>query len=106
MRKFLTGKKITAGGWSGAQPANDETQALIDQVKEAVQVQENFPLAPYRAISFKSQIVAGTNYIVKVNVNTDGYIHLKIFQPLPGNGQPKLENIQNGHTVDDEIEIF
>lgn len=95
-----------AGGWTGPQPANEEIQALIDQVKEAVQVQENFPLPPYRAISFISQIVAGTNYIVKVKVNTDGYIHLKIFQPLPGNGQSQLEDIQNEHTVDDEIEIF
>lgn len=99
----MTGKRINVGGWTVPQAANDEIQALIEQVKEAVQEQENFPLAPYRAISFKSQLVAGTNYIVKVKVNTDGYIHLAIFQPLPGNGQPQLENIQNGCTVDDEI---
>lgn len=97
---------INAGGWTDAQAANAEIQELINQVNEAVQEQENFPLAPYDAISFISQIVAGTNYIVKVQVNTDEFIHIRIFQPLPGNGQPELENIQNGHTADDNIEIF
>lgn len=97
---------INAGGWTDAQAANAEIQELINQVNEAVQEQENFPLAPYDAISFISQIVAGTNYIVKVQVNTDELIHIRIFQPLPGNGQPELENIQNGHTADDNIEIF
>lgn len=52
---------INAGGWTDAQAANAEIQELINQVNEAVQEQENFPLAPYDAISFISQIVAGTN---------------------------------------------
>lgn len=95
--------KSMPGSWSDTQPANSDTQTLIDQVKSEVAKKENYPLAPYKAISFKSQVVAGMNFIVKVQVNTDKYIHLKIFQPLPESGQPILENIQNGQTVDDDI---
>lgn len=97
---------MVPGGWTDTQQADADTQALINQVKGAVSRQENYPLEPYTAISFKSQVVAGVNFIVKVRVNTDDYIHIRIFQPLPGNGQPQLINIQNGHTLYDEIELF
>lgn len=63
--------KSMPGNWSDTQPANSDTQTLIDQAKSEVEKKENYPLPPYKAISFKSQVVAGMNFIVKVHVNTD-----------------------------------
>merc|ERR1712228_483180 len=40
----------------------------------------NFPI--YGAVSFKTQVVAGTNFFIKVKT-CHGMITMKVFKPLP-----------------------
>ncbi len=39
--------------------------------------------AHYNPVGIKSQVVAGTNFFVKIQVTETEYIHVKIFRPLP-----------------------
>ncbi|EFA86217.1 cystatin A3 [Heterostelium album PN500] len=50
-----------------------------------------------------SQVVAGTNYFVKVEVN-GGFVHLRIFKAL--NGEYSLHSIQEGKTLEEPITYF
>ena len=58
-----------------------------------------------------SQVVAGTNFLMKIQVSeaADGFIHLKIFRPLPYTRQPaelhEHSDIHVGKTLADPIDI-
>ncbi|XP_020379606.2 cystatin-B-like [Rhincodon typus] len=96
------------GGTSGTAAVTAEIQAIVQSLKTEVAERLKRSLPIYHAISYRSQIVAGTNYFIKVVVGeADDYIHMRVFQPLP-HSDPKLslENLQTGKTLFDEIEYF
>jgi cystatin-A/B len=58
----------------------------------------------YEPLSVKSQVVAGMNYMVKIQVAPDEYIHVKIYKPLPHtHNPPSISEFHTGKTVEDEL---
>ncbi|CAE8591676.1 unnamed protein product [Polarella glacialis] len=89
------------GGISGGQDATPEVQALCDKVKsDAVAAlaskDSNLEVTEFKAISFATQVVAGINYVVKLEIGAGKYAHLCIFEPLPlpGNGPARLTGVR------------
>ncbi len=74
------------GGFSNERPANEWVQSVVTAVNTDVEKRCKKEFAALNAISYISQVVAGTIYIVKVKAD-DEYFHLKIFDPLPGSGE-------------------
>ncbi|XP_022312277.2 cystatin-B-like [Crassostrea virginica] len=98
--------KTKTGGLSNLKPADAEVKAIIKEVKAAVEKKVGKKLETYLAVSYKTQVVSGTNYFVKVNVGYE-HLHLRIFEPLNHTGKPKeLTDLQTGKTADDEIIYF
>lgn len=58
--------KMTGGISDKDEPATAEVQALVEQVKDQITGKMNGTFDLFEAISFKSQVVAGRNYFVKV----------------------------------------
>lgn len=97
---------MMCGGTSDAKPADAEIQAIINEVKGAVEDKVGKKLDTYTPVSYKTQVVAGTNYFVKVNAG-DEHLHLRIFAPLPHTGNPKeLADLQRGKTAEDDLSYF
>ncbi|KAM3935838.1 cystatin-B-like [Leptodactylus fuscus] len=95
------------GGLGSAKPATEEVQALCDQLKAEVEGQHGKKYPTYVALTFKTQLVAGTNYFVKVDVGNDQCIHLRIYKNLPHAGeQLSLTSTQINKTKEDEIVHF
>lgn len=73
------------------------------QLKAAVQENTGKTYEKFDAATCKSQVVAGTNYRVKVAVD-DGFVHIAFFAPLPHTGaDPELKSVEAGKTADDEL---
>jgi hypothetical protein len=67
---------------------------LLLSVKEAIESTLGKTFESMTALLFIRQIVAGTNYCMKVKAG-DEHFHVKIFVPLPHTGQPpKLGDIK------------
>ncbi|GCC18009.1 hypothetical protein chiPu_0021614 [Chiloscyllium punctatum] len=81
---------------------------VCPQLKCSVVAKLNRPLHVYHAISYRSQLVAGTNYFIKVVVgDANDYIHMRVFQPLPSSNEKlSLLDIQTDKRLLDEIEYF
>nr|XP_020455589.1 cystatin-B-like [Monopterus albus] len=95
------------GGLSASKPADEEIQKLCDSVKSLAEAKSGKNYGVFNAISYTSQIVAGTNYFVKVNIGGDGYIHLRIYKKLPCyGGDLELTAIQEPKTLHDPIVYF
>ncbi|XP_036935169.1 leukocyte cysteine proteinase inhibitor 1-like [Acanthopagrus latus] len=93
------------GGWTETRDADKETQWICDQVRSLVQGKTNKIYQEYRAIKYRTQVVAGTNYLFKVFVGGPNYIHVQVFQALPcDGGHLELKGVQEDKTQDDPLE--
>jgi cystatin-A/B len=63
---------------------NDEVNALAATHKAAAEAALGANYATWNVTGFSTQVVAGTNYWIKVNVGGDNHVHLKIWKKLDG----------------------
>ena len=98
---------MTCGGLSPIVDADANIQAIVDQVLDSVNRQTGKQYSKLTAIKYGTQVVAGINYFVKVLTNTNTYLHLRIFQPLPDTHRgPELTGLQENKTKEDIVKIF
>ncbi|XP_032535333.1 cystatin-A-like [Chiroxiphia lanceolata] len=96
-----------AGGLSPPDLPTQEVQDITNQVKLQFRVRVNGSYDIFRAILYRTQVVAGTMYFIKVQVNGVEYVHLKVFVGLPAeNVYPVLVNFQTGKTRNDPLDYF
>ncbi|NWS19840.1 CYTX protein, partial [Pachyramphus minor] len=77
------------------------------QVKPQFESKENRNCPMFTAIVYRTQVVAGINYFIKVQVSATTYVHLRVFQSLPHQNQgPSLVSFQTGKTRDDPLTYF
>ncbi|NXS21950.1 CYTA protein, partial [Mystacornis crossleyi] len=77
------------------------------QVKAQFESQANVNCVVFEAIKYKTQVVAGIMYFIKVQVSDAEYVHLKVFHSLPCENQgPSLVGFQTGKTRDDPLTYF
>ncbi|XP_073526970.1 leukocyte cysteine proteinase inhibitor 1-like [Phyllobates terribilis] len=98
--------QVVVGGFGAEKPADAEVQDVCKKVKAQFLKQSGKNAAKFVALVYKSQVVAGKNYLVKVDIG-DQFCHLKIFVPLPHTGEdPELLGWQCGKTKNDAITSF
>jgi cystatin-A/B len=98
----------TCGGFGNTRAATADEQGILESVKGAVEAHFGKSFNVFRAVSFQTQVVAGVNYIFKVQ-HDDGYAHVKVAKPLPHTNQPPFlmsVDPRADHTADSPIEIF
>ncbi|TRY90799.1 hypothetical protein DNTS_028614 [Danionella cerebrum] len=98
---------MLCGGTSHAKDANEEVQKICDEMKAHAEEKAGRQFDVFTAKSFKTQIVAGTNFFVKVHVGEEDYVHLRVYRKLPCEGETlHLTDIQTSKTHHDAIEYF
>ncbi|XP_059183216.1 cystatin-B-like [Centropristis striata] len=98
---------IIYGGWGGTQDATNETQKICDQVKGQVEKTTGNNYRVYVAVKYRNQIVAGENFVIKVHVGGEDYIHLSVFLELLCNGgKAELRGVEQHTTKDSPLEPF
>ncbi|XDA71551.1 hypothetical protein R6Z07F_001903 [Ovis aries] len=95
---------MMCGAPSATQPATAETQAIADKVKSQLEEKENKKFPVFKALEFKSQLVAGKNYFIKVQVDEDDFMHIRVFESLPHENKPvALTSYQTNKGRHDEL---
>ncbi|XP_016389818.1 cystatin 14b, tandem duplicate 1 [Sinocyclocheilus rhinocerous] len=95
------------GGPSQVKQATPEVQKICDEIKHHAEEKAGKKFAAFIAKSFTTQVVAGTNYFIKVNVGGDEFVHLRVHKSLPHSGEKlQLHSIQTSKTQQDLIEYF
>ncbi|XP_061494089.1 cystatin-B-like [Rhineura floridana] len=98
---------MMAGGISDAKPSTPDVQQLADQMKSHIEQKENKIYPVFNAVEFKTQVVAGTNYFIKVDIGQGKYMHLRVLKPLPQmNEAPSLSGYQTGKVASDPLNYF
>ncbi|XP_028581406.1 cystatin-A-like [Podarcis muralis] len=95
---------MSLGGLSPTKPTTPEIQAIADQVKCQLEAKVNQAFNLFEVTEFRTQVVAGTNYFLKVRYAEDKYAHLRVFQNL--SGDLTLHGYELNHTRTDPITYF
>ncbi|XP_056410426.1 cystatin-B-like [Hyla sarda] len=95
------------GGLGSVKPATEEVQGICEQVKTEVEEKHGKKYPTFQATEYKTQLVAGMNFFVKVHVGDEEYLHLRVYKTLPHDGEKlSLTAVQAGKTKADEIVHF
>uniref|UniRef100_UPI0037E709E1 cystatin-B-like n=1 Tax=Semicossyphus pulcher TaxID=241346 RepID=UPI0037E709E1 len=93
-----------AGAFGETQEASEKIQKICDQVKPQVEEKTGEKYEVFTALQYRSQIVSGLNFLIKVHVGGSSYLHLKVYQNLSGG--IKLPGVEEEHSKDDPIIPF
>lgn len=92
------------GGLSQIKEADEEVNNLVKQIK--VKFEElNYKTNNFTAISYKTQVVNGTNYFIKIQTDTE-YVHIRVYQQLKKDEPLSLSSYKLGKNKEDEITYF
>ena len=95
---------MMCGGFTNSRPADDKVKAIALEMKPKVEEALGTTYTQFEAVSFTTQVVAGTNYKIKVKVGDENYVHIKVFVPLPCNStEKKLMSQEAGKTLNDAL---
>ncbi len=72
---------------------------MLNGLKGSVEEKAGKSLGELKAITFTTQVVAGTNYLIEVAAGEEIY-HVKIYQPLPHTGAPaEVSSVSGPHAA-------
>ncbi|XP_047646899.1 cystatin-A1-like [Phacochoerus africanus] len=99
--------KMLAGGLTEPRPATPEIQEIATTVKPQIEEETKKTYEKFEAILYRSQVVAGIIYYIKVHVGGNSYVHIKVLQSLPYQNKPlELSGYQVDKTKDDKLTGF
>ncbi len=92
------------GGFGNEKVPTEEEQTLLLAVKGDVENRLGHPVNSLKVLKYTTQVVAGVNYLMKVNAD-EKIIHVKIHKPLPHrNAPPEIMTLETeGHTRDSPL---
>ena len=95
---------MMCGGFTNAKDADDKVKAMALELKAQTEQKLGATYTEFEAVKYKTQVVAGTNYLIKVKVGPEQYVHIKVWEKLPCYGGAKeLTQVEGGKTLGDAL---
>jgi hypothetical protein len=92
------------GGAGNAREPSKREKIIIQREKSNIESVAETTFTQFEPVLIKIQVVAGQNFLVKILVDNDEYIHVKLFIPLGYPETPATVNhVLRGKTLDDKL---
>merc|ERR1711879_347022 len=109
--RSLSGEMMV-GGLGSVKERDADVDVVIAKVRQEIVAKakaESVRVDEFTVISYATQVVAGTNYFVKIRLNKDdgGHVHVRVYEKLPCYGaEVSLDAMVPGKKHDDPLEHF
>ncbi|XP_026531242.1 cystatin-A [Notechis scutatus] len=98
---------MSCGGLSEPKAATAETQQITQEIKSQLEEKESRKFGTFDAVSYKTQVVAGINYFIKIHVGNEEYFHVRVYKRLPHENKPvELTNYQSKKEKLEDLTYF
>ncbi|XP_051266854.1 cystatin-B-like [Dicentrarchus labrax] len=98
---------MMCGGLNEPIDADDKIHKICETLKPHAEQRAGKTFEVFTAKSYSTQVVAGTNYFIKVHVGGDDHVHLRVYEKLPCHGGDlELSAMQQSKSHQDPIEYF
>ena len=95
---------MLCGGFTNALDADENVKNIARELKTQTEEKLGATFNEFEAVKYKTQVVAGTNYLIKVKVGPEEYVHIKVWQKLPCyGGARELTQANGGKTLADPL---
>ena len=92
------------GGPGAVKDADDNVKKIAKDMKKKEKKALGETFSEFEAVKFTTQVVAGTNYKIKVKVGDGKFVHIKVYVPLPCKNAPnELLESEKGKTLNDAL---
>lgn len=92
------------GGIGEVKPADAEANVIAEKVKEEIEGKCGRQFEEFNAVSYKTQLVNGINYFIKVHVGGGDHIHVRAHKAFQG--EISLHSYQESKSLEDELKYF
>ena len=92
------------GGLSSLKEVDTEIIDIVNSLKNNFE-NKNYKTELFDAISYKTQVVNGTNFFIKVQTDKE-FVHLKVYKKIKQSEPLNISNLENEKSKDDEITYF
>ena len=93
------------GGHSAEKEATSEIQGITDQLKSQVESKANKSFSTFQAVKYTSQVIAGMQYIIKIKVGDNEYIHVHAIRAPKEGAEPVLKDLELDKSESDKLFI-
>ena len=76
---------MMCGGFGSDRQPDDEVRGICNEIKPHVESHLGVSYTEFEPVSYQTQVVAGTNFLIKVKTN-DGLLNVKVHRSLPHAG--------------------
>jgi len=95
------------GGLSELKKSDENVQNIVKAMKLKIEDKIGKEVVEFQCVSYKTQIVAGTNYFIRITFGNKEYLDIKVFRDLPHTkNSDELIDIKLNKKEDDEIVYF
>ena len=92
------------GGFGNVKEVDEEVAIIALNMKETVENTLGETYDIYEPVLYTSQVVAGTNYKIKIHVGDEKFIHIKVYVPLSVYNSPnELLEAESNMTLFDPL---
>ncbi|GIY99825.1 cystatin domain-containing protein [Caerostris extrusa] len=92
------------GGVGDLREPDENVHQITRQVKDEVQAKTGLLFEEFVPVNYRSQLVNGTNYFIKVKHAPTQHLHLRVHRSFAG--EVTLSAFQLDKKLDDELEYF
>jgi len=73
---------MLCGGTSEEKEIKEEVEKICHDLKEKIEEHIGHKMETFKPTKYKDQVVAGTNYFVKIDIGNGDCVHVRIYQDL------------------------
>jgi cystatin-A/B len=90
------------GGYGEVKVATDEIKALCEEIRPEAETKLGKTFGIWEPVSYRTQVVAGINYKIKIRVSDYEFIHLTLFKPLQQEPM-EISELTEGHNESESL---
>eukprot|EP00105_Crassostrea_gigas_P043341 XP_019927489.1 PREDICTED: cystatin-A-like [Crassostrea gigas] len=97
--------QLIPGGYTETRKIDPQTRKIVKRDIVSWLGNRYIRIGEFKPLLYRSQVVAGINYLVKISIGYGRYIHVIIYRHFSGI-PTQVTGIQTGKTLADPLETF